>query len=241
MIHQEIRRILIAATLAACTLMSASAQVVQQSFLVDFGSNQTTFDPNTTWNNLTTGIGTTDTGSLTGLLATNSTPTLINLQMVARFNGENTNGTTASSLFPSSATSDSLFGNTELFNNLTNVFPKFKLTNLDPTKAYNFTFYASRTGVSDFRETGYTVNGGINGFAALNVTNNVDNFAQVLGITPDNAGEILVSIAPTANNNNANHFTYLGVLRMDVVPEPSLGLGLLGGVGMLMTVRRRRA
>lgn len=169
-----------------------------QSYLIDFGSNQQTFDPNTAWNNLLTSIGTTDTGALFGLVSTDSTVSLIDLQMVARFNGENTNGTTASTLFPTSATSDSLFGNTELFNNLSDIFPKFKLTNLDRTKAYNFTFYSSRTGVGDVRETGYTVAGNTSGFAALNVANNIDNIAQVSSITPDTSGEILISLAPTA-------------------------------------------
>jgi hypothetical protein len=64
------------------------------------------------------------------------------------------------------ATRDSLFGNTEVFNNLSNIFPQFKLTNLDSTKAYNFTFYASRTGVGDVRETGDTVTGGTSGISA---------------------------------------------------------------------------
>lgn len=216
----------------------APGKAQAQSYLIDFGSNQQTFDPNPAWNNLLTSIGTTDSGTLFGLVTTDSTASLIDLQMIARFNGENTNGTTASTLFPTTATGDSLFGNTELFNNLTNVFPKFKLTNLDPTKVYNFTFYASRTGVGDVRETGYTVAGGISGFAALNVANNVDNVARVSSITPDSSHEILISLAPTANNNNANHFTYLGVLRMDVVPEPSSVLMLASGMGVVAMMRR---
>ena len=232
------KRLLLALlTLAALAPFPANAQ--EQRFLIDFGSSQTTFDPSEAWNNLTTATATTDNGTLFGLVATDSSPSSINLQMVARFNGENTNGTLVSDLYPPTATRDSFFGNTEAFSGLSNIFPKFKLTNLDPTKAYNFTFYASRTGVNDVRETGYTVTGGISGFAALNVSNNVNNVAQVFSITPDAAGEILISLAPTANNNNANHFTYLGVLRMDVIPEPSTALMLVSGVGMLMMLRRR--
>ncbi|MBK7998176.1 MAG: hypothetical protein IPK15_05450 [Verrucomicrobia bacterium] len=56
------------------------------------------------------------------------------------------------------------------------------------------------------------------GFAALDAANNVDNTATVADITPTEAGEITISLAPTENNNNANHFTYLGVLRVDAVP-----------------------
>jgi hypothetical protein len=72
--------------------------------------------------------------------------------------------------------------------------------------------------VGDVRETGYTVVGANQGFAALDAANNVDNTATVADITPTEAGEITISLAPTENNNNANHFTYLGALRVDAVP-----------------------
>jgi hypothetical protein len=147
---------------------------------------------------------------------------------------------TNSTLYPSNATRDSLFGNTELFGGLTNVFPQFKLSNLNPSETYTFTFYASRNGVGDNRETGYTVQGGNSGFAALNPANNIDTFATLAGITPDGAGEITISLAPTANNNNANHFTYLGVLKIESIPEPA-ALTLLAGSLLLLPRRRTTA
>jgi hypothetical protein len=137
------------------------------------------------------------------------------LVIVSRFNGANTNGTLASKQFPASATRDSLFGNTETFSGLADVFPEFKLTDLDPLLTYDFTFYASRLGVSDFRETGYSVSGGNTGFAALNASGNIDNVAVVSGIRPDASGAITISLAPTSRNNNANHFTYLGAMRVE--------------------------
>jgi hypothetical protein len=140
--------------------------------------------------------------------------------MVSRFNGANDNGTTATPWLPPDATRDSLFGNTESFSGLANVFPKFKLTGLDPAAKYNLTFFASRTGVGDNRETGYTVTGANSGFGALDAANNVTNSVMVTGIIPNAAREILIAIGPAPKNNNANHFTYLGVLRLDPVLAP---------------------
>jgi hypothetical protein len=103
---------------------------------------------------------------------------------------------------------------------LVNVFPGFKLTGLNPSAKYTLTFYASRTGVSDNRETGYTVTGANSGYAALDAANNITNTASVTGILPNAAREITIAIGPTANNNNSVKYTYLGALRVDVVLPP---------------------
>ncbi len=138
--------------------------------------------------------------------------------MVRRFNEANIAGTTASTILPANATSDSLIGNTEDFRGLSNIFPSFKLTGLDPASTYAFTFYASRMGVTNNRETGYTVTGATSGFAALNPANNVDGTVTVTNIVPTAAGVITISVAPTSNNNDANHFTYLGAMRVQSSP-----------------------
>jgi len=58
------------------------------------------------------------------------------------------------------------------------------------------------------------------GQAMLDAANNVTNSARITGMIPSEEGGLVVSLAPSSRNNNANHFTYLGVLRMDVVPPP---------------------
>lgn len=197
-----------------------------QVFLIDFGGANTTLngaspdDPINHWNNLTTAIGATDDGALAGLITADNTATPVNLVMQARFNGANENGTTAAALFPVDATRDSLYGNTETFNNLANIFPKFKLTGLDPALGYTLTFYASRTGVGDNRTTRYTVEGAATAAAELNAANNVTNTVTVPAARPSEGGELTISLAPAAANNNANHFTYLGVLRVQPAVEP---------------------
>jgi hypothetical protein len=85
-------------------------------------------------------------------------------------------------------------------------------------RTYDFTFYASRLGVTDNRETGYTVTGFNSGFIALNAAANVDKSVTLTDMVPTAAGEITISLAPTAANNNANHFTYLGVLKIEPTP-----------------------
>jgi hypothetical protein len=205
--------------------------------LIDFGAAGSITEtqepgPSTSWNNVPTAVGADPAGKLAGLVTTNGTVTPMALQMVARFNGANLNGTTASTVFPATATQDSLFGNTALFGGLSNVFPAFKLTGLDAAFTYSFTFFGSRTGVTDNRETRYTVRGATEKFADLNTANNVDGVAQVSGIAPDAAGEISVALTAGPKNDNGSRFTYLGVMRVDLVPvvPPSL-LVDFGAVG----------
>lgn len=212
------------AILGAALLVFLGPSLSAQTYLIDFGgANITTRgpipdDPNNYWNNVGTAIGSTTNGVLTNLVSSLNSTSTISLAMISRFNGNNENGAQVSTIYPVDATRDSLYGNTEIFNNLTNIFPSFKLTGLDPATKYTLTFYASRTGVSDIRETDYTVTGGNSGLATLDAANNIDSTASVVDITPDGAGEIRIDLTPSANNNNGNHFTYLGVLQVDAVP-----------------------
>jgi hypothetical protein len=206
--------------------LAGATGAAAQSILIDFGAgnNQTqTDDSGRYWNNLTDGNGgLSDTGQLLDLVSLTGDVTPVGLVMVRRFTGANTNGTQAGTVYAGSATADSLYGNTEVWNGLTNVFPSFKLTGLAAQKPYRLTFYASRMGVGDNRETGYTVNGVNSGFAALDAANNEETTASISGIVPTAGGEVTITLGPTENNNNAYHFTYLGALLLeeDDAPPP---------------------
>ena len=197
-----------------------------ECFLFDFGGGNTTElsvppdDPGYFWNNIGTGVAASDTGEMMGLVTSLNRVTEVGLVMISRFNGVNENGSQASGLFAADATRDSLFGNTEAFSDLSDIFPSFKLVGLDPRLPYRFLFYASRTGVGDNRETQYTVVGARTNVVALNVANNVTNTAVASGVTPSAEGEVTISLAPGPNNNNANHFTYLGVMKITQASEP---------------------
>lgn len=192
--------------------------------LFDFGSTSLAVtaadDPDNTWNNITTDIGLSATGKLTSLKTVRGAVTGLNFSMIRRFNGANTNGTTASGILPSKATSDSLFGNTEVFTSLSNIFPAFRLSGLPTGSAWDLTFYASRTSASDNRETLYTVTGAAVATTTLNAANNQSQTARLLTVKPDSSGEITIALSPGPANNNANHFTYLGTLRLDPSPPP---------------------
>jgi len=198
-------------------IMKIESLVDEATYLFDFGGGATTeidVVDDERWNNVTESIATTNDGALKALVNVSGGGTGIGLQMTSRFNGVNRNGTTDSMLFPSSATQDSLYGNTEAFNGLEDVLPSFKLTGLNPANQYSITFFGSRT-ATDNRETLYTVSGSNSGEGTLNVASNVDQQVTVEGIIPDAASEITVTIGPGPNNDNSSHFTYLGAVQVD--------------------------
>lgn len=224
----EVQALNLSLTEDAAALESAAWETVEpqiskleagQILRIDFGADTVTMDEGddgaNTWNNVTAAVGGTDDGVVEGLLTTTGTATNVNLEMLSRFNGANTAGTTTSTVFPSDATSDSLFGNTEEFGGVSDVFPSFRVTGLNPANTYTFTFFASRGGVGDNRQTRFTVTGDDEEVTNLNASNNENEAAILEGVIPGDDGVITISISPGADNDNANHFTYLGALQIE--------------------------
>ena len=191
--------------------------------LVDAGGTAfatSTDDQGNVWNNLQGAIGQSDEGVLPDLVSVGGGPSGIGLQMIARFNGVNQAGTEDPSPYPSTATHDSLFGNVEEFNGRSDVLPAFMLTGLDSTTAYDLTFYGSRL-ATDNRETSYRLSGADESMVSLNVAGNIDQTVRAEGILPDADGTIRISLEPGPENDNGNHFIYLGVLQIDWEGEAS--------------------
>ena len=142
-------------------------------------------------------------------------------------------------IFPVDATDDYFFGHTGPFaGDDGNELGQFRLFNLDPTKTYNFTFFSSRTGVGDIRDTAYEVRGTNVEMGVLNGSNNDSQVLNLNGITPD-GGVIDIYVAAGPDNNNANGFFYINAFRVEVVPAPGAGaMGLMAGA--LIGIRRRR-
>jgi hypothetical protein len=183
------------------TLTVIPAPTNPHRLLVDFGNNATQTlhgsspdDPVYYWNNVTPTIGDTSSGQLANLVTDENVSTGTKISMVSRFNGANSNGTLTSSMYAVDVTRDSLVGNTETSGGLTNIFPSFRLSGLNPDWIYHLTFYASRTSVADNRTARYTVTGIISSFDELNASNNVDGTAVVPGMMPTAAGQLLITI-----------------------------------------------
>jgi hypothetical protein len=235
-------------SLAALALLPAiTTEVRAGTLFFDFG--ETTQQTPGNYNNVFVGGG---TNSLAVPNAVDNTgaPTGLGL-LAAGFNpGSNQNGTTAptgaAAIFDPQATRDNMFGHTGSFGGITRPLGVLSLSGLDASgnTSYAFTFFGSRTGVSDNRETKYEALGGNTGFALLNTANNTSEVALLGGIFPDALGNLTINVSPGPNNNNASGFFYLGALKIEttVIPEPSsAGLCALGVLALALCRRGRSA
>ncbi len=196
---------------------SPSAFTTGADVLVDFGDAKRT-TPATNgfaWNN----IHSSNQRSADGLALVDvkNAPSGITLRVTKPFSGSNNSGVFSGARYPSNASGDSLFGNTEEFSKKSGIFPELTLTGLDPAKKYAFTFFGSRGGSKDNRTTRYTVTGATATAVELDAANNKDNTVTSSAVAPKADGSLVIAIAPGEANNNANHFTYLGVLEIKIV------------------------
>lgn len=189
---------------------------------IDFGNSTTTTSNN--WNNV---VVTTQnqTGVVVNLIDNTGVSTGATLTLTDSFDHINANGTTtpnAALAFPASATRDSFFGATNTsFNGNANPTGGFTLTGLNPAKYYSFTVFSSRAGVTDNRETLYSVIGLTTKEASLNTSNNTSNTAIIENVQPTSTGEIIFEAKAGVNNNNSAGFYYLGAIELITKDSPS--------------------
>lgn len=194
----------------------------QERVLVDFGSSNNGFPSAGTFNNITSSF---QTGYSNGVLLFNhqGTSSGINLQVHDAWLNINSTGTTTPAAqlgIPQTASRDSFFGATGVFNGNTELTGGFKLRNLDPAKYYSFSFFASRMNVTDNRETLYTVAGSTTLTATLDAANNSSQHALVYNIIPDANGEITVIATAGGNNTNTSGFYYLNAMELRINASP---------------------
>jgi hypothetical protein len=236
------RRVLsLALVLGLAAVQSASAATV----FYDFGDSAQQTPGN--YNNVTVNPPN-DTLNLLNSIDSTGASTGITLAMSGFFTGSNQNGPTTptgdAAIFSGQATRDNAFGHAAAFGvNPLTPMGTVVFGGLDGSgaTAYDFTFFASRTGVSDNREALYSLTGANSGSTTLNASGNTSQVATAAGIIPTSAGVITLNVSPGANNNSASQFYYLGAIRLEsspAIPEPT-SLAIAGLAGAALLFRRR--
>jgi hypothetical protein len=230
----------LALVLGLAAVQSASAATV----FYDFGDSAQQTPGN--YNNVSVSPPT----SLSLLNSVDSTgaSTGITVEVSGFFNGSNQNGpvmpTGDAAIFSGQATRDNAFGHAAAFgNNPLTPMGTVVFGGLDASgaTAYDFTFFASRTGVTDNREALYSLSGANSGSTTLNASANTSQVATAAGIIPNGAGVITLNVSPGTNNNSASQFYYLGAVRLEsspAIPEPT-SLVIAGLAGATLLYRRR--
>ncbi|MGK0184262.1 MAG: hypothetical protein ACI9R3_000028 [Verrucomicrobiales bacterium] len=223
----------VASLLFLQTVVSEGANV-----LVDFGSGTTTTATPTnglSWNNITSAV---DGTVIDAVDANTGAGTGIGVGITSRFNGINTNGTLISTVYPAEATRDSFYGNVATFNGIEVPNAQVTITGLQPGGLYSISLYGSRT-ASDNRETQYVLTGDSTATVFLDVASNDDNFAFVPSMGGNGSNSIVIDVSSGPNNTNGSGFFYLGALEINSVPEPSVSLLAIVGIGLMTMIRRR--
>lgn len=236
-------------SLLSTAILLLAPSVRATTILIDFGNNgtngvQTTSpDANSNyWNNSYNGGY-----SVTDMVTTGNVGTTIDLSYTTPVT-TNTNAlgvTAAPGAFNiGSAYEDAIFTTgTTAGTGIT-----LRLSQLDSSKTYIFTFFGSRN-ATDSRTTNYVATGATSASGSLQtsgtnlggsgVNHNIAN-TLVLGgsngIAPNGSNQIDITLFATSTD--ANKFGYLNTMQVAIVPEP--GAALLGGLGMLVLLRRRR-
>ncbi len=240
------KKIMLALALACGVALTTAAQAATLFF--DFGDSSQPVPSSFNYNSMPVNPPSAVLSIFNAIDSTGA-GTGVGVNLSGFFTGSNVNGTTtptgAAAAFHPQATRDNAFGHSLAFGaNPLTPEGKIALSGLDTSgnTNYTFTFFGSRTGVGDNRETVYTVQGGTSGASSLNTANNTSNVALVSGILPDANGEIDILITPGPNNTSASRFWYIAAMSIEVtttpVPEPAT-VGLLAFSGLAFVFKRR--
>ena len=182
--------------------MSAQTETIY----IDFGSSGTN-ESASPWNNITNDVS----GIFYNLLNTNTDNTGLNFAITDDFEGINELGTTTPNTslnYTGTATSDSFFGSNA------NTSAAMTISNLVIGKVYSINIFGSRTGVTDNRETAYTIDGELTETIYLDVSENTNTVANAT-FKPKTDGTITITVAKGPNNTNGAGFFYLGLIELE--------------------------
>ena len=187
------------------------------SVLIDFGDNLTPAP----WINITDP----QAGAAVDMVSQFGIETGIDLTINDAFNNINRTGETntdPSLGLPVTVTADNFFGNVGTFGGQEQPTGGMDFTDLDTSKVYTFSIFASRANVSDQREAMYTLTGAGVDSMALNASNNTDMRA-VMTMKPDASGTINLTAGAGPGNDNGTGFYFIGsvILSYDVAEPPA--------------------
>ena len=191
--------------------------------LIDFGNINLSPVP---WNNVTHP----HVGQVQDLINSKGFSTGISIAVEEHFTSINNSGTQNPDPltgFPSTATADSFFGNTEEFDNQINPQSSVVISNLNIDESYELIIFASRE-ATDNRETQYHIQGTTLDSFLLEVSSNT-NTAITHNLFPATDGTITITATPGPNNDNSFGFFYLGALKVvfTAPPPPPAELNLV--------------
>jgi hypothetical protein len=120
---------------------------------------------------------------------------------------------------------------------------RFEIQQLDPTQTYKLTFFGSHkfntdntTRYSIFTDNTYTTMvGSVNLLVGVNNLHNRDQVAVLNNIAPQAGNILYVEVDGTTTGSG-----YLNSLAIETVPEPGTAVTLVGGVSLLLGLRRQR-
>ena len=172
------------------------------TFLIDFGG--ATYKTTTSgWNTV---VNPSVMSSAQTLKDSSNLTTSATVRITNAFGGENMEGTTASTVYPASASRDSFWLGSA--GGVTDDSAQVVVAGLTKTSTYNFTFYASRLISDTANRTGQYKIG--NTTVELNATNNVNNTVSINDVIPSATGSVTINI----NRKTNAWYGYLGVLKI---------------------------
>ena len=136
------------------------------------------------------------------------------------FNGTNTSGASSTTTvldMPSDVSKSCLWG--YALGNFENQAQQptggFAISHLNKNLAYDFTFFGSRNGSSDNRETAYKLTGKYTHTGYLDAASNSTNTVTVKNVRPNDNGQILLTVSPGEENKNVNRFYYINAMQIE--------------------------
>lgn len=183
--------------------------IVPAEMKINFGDSPTT---NTAWNNITS-----SNTLIAGLKDIDGNDTEIVVMLNDAFNATNTSGatsTTTSLDMPAEVSKSCFWGyNQGNFENKTKQpTGGFAFSHMNKDLAYDFTFFSSRNGSSDNRETAFSLTGLDTRTGYLDGASNSTNTVTVKGVRPNENGIVTLSVSPGENNNNTYKFYYINAV-----------------------------